>query len=175
MAKTASKKPARKIGPDKFRTQELAKIHIAKKWAGDNKPSFNQESYEAIILEVSNKRTTSSGDLDWKERQLVIKRFKELGWEDQPGRKAFSSPDKGRSGGVKTRRLADDPQSVMLRAMWIQLHQAGKVKDPSEKALCKFVKRMTKVDALDWLNDRQVTVVKKALKDWLEREVQNVA
>ncbi len=70
---------------------------------------------------------------------------------------------------AKARRLADDPQSVMLRAIWIQLHQAGKVKDPSERALCKFAKRMTHKDALEWLSDRDVTVVKKALKDWFER------
>lgn len=68
-----------------------------------------------------------------------------------------------------TRRLADDPQSKMLRAFWIQLHQAGKVTDPAESALCAFVKRMTRKDALEWLSERDVTVVKKALKDWLER------
>ena len=68
-----------------------------------------------------------------------------------------------------TRRLADDPQSKMLRAYWIQLHEAGKVTNPAELALCAFVKRMTRKDALEWLSDRDVTVVKKALKDWLER------
>ena len=67
------------------------------------------------------------------------------------------------------RRPADDPQSKMLRAYWIQLHQAGKVTNPAESALGAFVKRMTGKGALEWLSDRDVTVVKKALKDWLER------
>jgi len=57
----------------------------------------------------------------------------------------------------------------MLRALWIQLHQADKVKDSSERALCSFVRRLTRKDALQWLSDRDVTVVKKALEDWLKR------
>ena len=68
-----------------------------------------------------------------------------------------------------TRRLADDPQSKMLRALWIQLHQEGKVTNPAESALCAFVKRMTRKDALEWLSERDITVFKKALNDWLER------
>ena len=81
------------------------------------------------------------------------------------------APKKAKS----SRRLADDPQSKMLRAYWIQLHQAGKVTNPAESALCAFVKRMTRKDALEWLNDRDVTVVKKALKDWLERPAKEAA
>ncbi|NVN93242.1 MAG: DUF1018 domain-containing protein [Desulfuromonadales bacterium] len=57
----------------------------------------------------------------------------------------------------------------MLRGLWIELHNLGAVKDPSEKALCSFVKRMTRKDALQWLTDRDVTVVKKALVDWTNR------
>lgn len=143
---------------DKFRREELAKIHIGKKWALENKPGFNQEAYEAIILEASNGRTATSADLNGIERQAVIRRFKELGWKDKPAAKAKA-----------TRRPADDPQSVMLRALWIQLHQAGKVKDSSEKALANFGKRLTGIDDIGWYGNRDVTVVKKALKDWLER------
>lgn len=68
-----------------------------------------------------------------------------------------------------TRRPADDPQSKMLRALWIELHQAGKVADPSEAALTKFVKNLVRVDDLGWLTNRNVTVCKKALNDWLKR------
>jgi len=91
-------------------------------------------------------------------------------WEKRkPAQKAFPSPKRGEAGRGASRRLADDPQSRMLRALWIQLHQADKVKDSSERALCSFVRRLTRKDALQWLSDRDVTVVKKALEDWLKR------
>lgn len=138
---------------DRFRREELAKIHIGKKDL-----NLSEEIYRDIVREAGG--VESAADLDWKGRAAVLERFKELGWKCKPAKKA---------GGVRPRRLADDPQSVMLRALWIQLHQAGKVKDPAESALCSFVKRMTRKDALQWLSDRDVTVVKKALKDWLER------
>ncbi|MFH1027334.1 MAG: regulatory protein GemA [Pseudomonadota bacterium] len=141
-----------KTGYDKYRREELAKIHIGKKELG-----LSDDIYRDIIFQAG--KVESSADLSWQGRQAVLARFRELGWICKPGKKA----------GVRPRRLADDPQSVMLRALWIQLHQAGKVKDPAESALCSFVKRMTRKDALQWLSDRDVTVVKKALKDWLER------
>jgi phage gp16-like protein len=139
---------------DRYRREELAKIHIGKKELG-----LSDDIYRDIVREASGGTTESSGDLNWQGRQKVLERFTELGWKCKPAKKA----------GVRPRCLADDPQSVMLRALWIQLHQAGKVKDPAESALCSFVKRMTRKDALQWLSDRDVTVVKKALVDWLER------
>ncbi|MFH1027795.1 MAG: regulatory protein GemA, partial [Pseudomonadota bacterium] len=138
---------------DRYRREELAKIHIGKK-----ELNLSDEIYRDILFHAGG--VESSADLDWQGRRAVLERYRELGWQSKPAKKA----------GVRAaRRLADDPQSKMLRALWIQLHQSGKVKDPSEAALCSFVKRMTRKDALQWLSDRDVTVVKKALKDWLER------
>ena len=140
---------------DKFRREELAKIHIAKKDL-----DLSDDIYRDILWHAG--KVESAADLDWQGRRAVLERFKELGWK--PAAKK-SAPV-----GAKTRRPADDPQSRMLRGLWIELHKAGKVKNPAESALNKFVKRMTKVDDLGWLNDRQVTVMKKALTDWLERD-----
>ncbi|NVO00923.1 MAG: regulatory protein GemA [Geobacteraceae bacterium] len=150
---------------NRFKTAEIQKIQIARRQLG-----LSEEIYRDIIREASGGKTESSTKLTWQGRRDVLERMKELGFIAKPAKKA-SSPAKVRSGKVEvnSRRQADDPQSKMLRALWIQLHQEGKVKDSSEAALCSFVKRMTGVDALDWLSDRQVTVCKKALKDWLER------
>jgi phage gp16-like protein len=130
----------------------LQKIHIGKKELG-----ISDDIYRDILRETTKKE--SSRDISDLQAARVLERFRELGWKPKAAKKAKAS-----------RRLADDPKSKMLRALWIQLHQAGKVADPSEAALCKFVKRMTRVDALEWLSDRNVTVVKKALTDWLARE-----
>ena len=137
---------------------QIKKIHALK-----GALQMDDETYRAVLKEYGVKSSTKLSiakadellqDLEGKALALGV-------WEiRKPARKAK----------VKSaRRLADDPQSKMIRAYWIQLHQAGKVKDPAESALCSFVKRMTRKDALEWLSDRDVTVVKKALKDWLER------
>jgi phage gp16-like protein len=67
------------------------------------------------------------------------------------------------------RRLADDAQSRKIRALWLELHNAGKVRNPSEASLCAYVKRMTDVDALQWLSSSDASGVIEALKKWLKR------
>ena len=135
---------------------QIKKIHALK-------GAMNMEDAEYRKL-LSDFKVKSSTKLSIPRADELIKDLEEKAvamgvWEKRkPARKAQAK-----------RRLADDPQSKMIRAYWIQLHQAGKVTDPSEAALCKFVKRMTRKDDLSWLSERDVTVVKKALKDWLER------
>lgn len=68
-----------------------------------------------------------------------------------------------------TRKLADDAQSRMIRGIWIELHEIGAVRDSSEKALAAYVKRMTSVDALQWLDAKQAQTVIEALKKWRKR------
>jgi phage gp16-like protein len=138
--------------------QQIKKIHILK-----SALKIDDDTYRATLTgygaKSSKDRGFTIGKADEMIQDLVEKAVAAGVWETRkPARKAKT-----------TRRLADDPQSKMIRAYWIQLHQAGKVTNPAESALCAFVKRMTRKDALDWLNDRDVTVVKKALKDWLER------
>lgn len=68
-----------------------------------------------------------------------------------------------------TRKLADDDQSRMIRGLWIELHKMGAVRDSSEAALASYVKRMTKVAALQWLDVKQAQLVIEALKKWHKR------
>lgn len=68
-----------------------------------------------------------------------------------------------------TRKLADDDQSKMIRGIWIELHEMGAVRDPSEKALASYVKRMTGMAALQWLGVKQAQTVIEALKKWRKR------
>ncbi len=58
----------------------------------------------------------------------------------------------------------------MIRGLWIELHEAGKVRDPSEKALGAYVFRMIRNSALQWCSTADKTVIIEALKKWLARE-----
>ncbi len=154
MAKTAPKNPR---GADKYRREELAKIHIAKKDL-----NLSDDIYRDILYQAGG--VESSADLDYRGRAAVLDRFAELGWEAKS--KGGTSP---RSHAHSSRRLADDPQSKKIRALWLELHSAGKVRDSSEKALASYVERMTCVAALQWLDSKQAQTVIESLKKWLDR------
>jgi phage gp16-like protein len=153
-------KPARKNSSyDKFRGPELAKIHIGKKDLG-----LDDDTYRDILREAG--RVESSADLDYRGRMAVLERFKELGWRPKCRARAPGTGDRGKR---LSRPLADDPQSKKIRALWLDLHAAGKVRDSSERALASYCKRMTGRDALQWLSTGEASRVIEALKQWLER------
>lgn len=151
-------------GANKHRSAEITKIQIAKRWALDNLPGFDDDTYRDLLQEAGGKR--SSTDLDWRGRMAVLKRFAELGWVAIPAKKAHTTPAPGES---VCRRQADDDQSKMCRGLWIDLHTLGEVRNPSEKALNGFVKRMTKIADLSWCKDDHKYVVIEALKDMRAR------
>lgn len=136
---------------DNTRNRELAQIHIAKKDLG-----LDDETYRAVLFTVA--RVHSSADLDFHGRNAVLRHFKARGWINKPARKAKIS-----------RPLASDDQSRKIRALWLELHAAGAVADPSEAALASYVKRITTVDALQWLTTAQASRVIETLKKWLDR------
>lgn len=69
-----------------------------------------------------------------------------------------------------TRTLAGDAQSKKIRSLWLSLHDDGIVRDPSEASLANYVKRLTGVEALQWLSTAQASGVIEALKKWQQRE-----
>lgn len=133
------------------RNNELAQIHIAKKDL-----ALDDETYRAMLFTVA--RVTSSKDLDFHGRKAVLRHMVARGWKNKPASKA-----------KQTRPLADDVQSRKIRALWLELHAAGAVDDSSEAALASFVKRITKVSALQWLSPVQASNVIEVLKKWLAR------
>ena len=140
---------------DRYRTQEIAKIHVAKRDLG-----LDEEAYRAVLLGAAG--VDSAAKLDWRQRAAVLRRLEELGWKPAPARKATGK-------GKPARKLADDPQSKKIRALWLDLHQLGIVRDPSEAALASYVKRMTGVAALQWLSSVDAIRVIEALKKWRDR------
>lgn len=61
------------------------------------------------------------------------------------------------------RRYVDDQQMKMIRGLWIELHKAGKVRNPSEEALGAFVRRQTRQD-MGALSPAAAAAVIEALK-----------
>lgn len=135
------------------RKQLIKLIHVARRELG-----MQEEDYRAMLANIPQlEGATSSAKLSIPKLNLVLETLKAKGFKVVP------------KGNPQSRKLADDPQSRLIRHLWLSLHTAGKVRDSSEQALAKYVARLTKVDQLQWLDGKQATVVIESLKQWLER------
>lgn len=153
--------------PTTFATRraELAKIHMAAEQLGmDTGDKDEGSEYRSMLWTVACVR--SAAELDWAGRKKVLDHLKacgaKLGFEGKP----------------QSRALATDPQSKKLRALWLEMHTLGIIKNPDESALCAFVKRETGVAALQWLKPAQASQVIERLKQWklrAEEKAENVA
>lgn len=137
--------------PDRAHLIKL--IHVARRDL-----AMAEDSYRAVIVGASKGRTSSSKDLRVPELEAALDHMKRCGFSVKPAKKAQQS-----------RPLANDLQSKKIRALWLELHQAGKVRDPSETALASFVKRSSGVEALQWLTGAQASRIIEHLKKWQDR------
>ena len=92
------------------------------------------------------------------ELNRVLEHMKRKGFKVRPAASAAPS-----------RALAQFPQALKIRALWRFLHQLGAVRNPSEAALAAYVKRLTVVDALQWITGEQAARIIETLKKWAER------
>ena len=107
----------------------------------------------------------SASTLSNTELFKAVEEMKRLGFKVKP-----------KNGNKKPgRALADDAQSKKIRALWLELHAAGKVRDPSERALAHWVAGQVKsshgIEALQWLDSHQASRLIEQLKKWLKRPV----
>lgn len=127
---------------------DLAKIHIAKKQL-----AMDDDAYRAMLKNIGG--VESAKDLSQSAVGRVLAHLKRCGF------KAVAKKS--------DRKQADDAQSRKIRALWLQLHQLGAVRDPSEQALAAWIRRMGKVDALQWLPTDVASKAIEELKQWIKR------
>ncbi len=135
------------------RARLIRLIHVARRDL-----AMADDSYRNIVAQCANGKT-SAADCEVDELEAVLRHLKACGFKVKPAKAAKTA----------TRALADDGQSRKLRALWLTLHQAGTVRDPSEAALAAFCKRHTGVEALQWLTAAQASRRIEHLKQWLAR------
>ena len=142
-----------KLTQEAQRKQLIKLIHVARRELG-----MQDEDYRAMLANIPGlDGATSSAELTIPKLKLVLETLKSKGFRVAPRSKKPQA------------KLADDPQSKLIRHLWLSLYTAGKVRDPSESALAKYAARLTKVDQLQWLNSSQAAVVIESLKQWLDR------
>lgn len=134
----------------------LAKIHIAKKQLG-----LDDETYRQALKREVNKDSCANMTPD--ELETVLKAFKKQGFKTR-----LNSNKKRLSPKSETLPLNEINK---IRAIFIQMGKDGFLRDASEPALSGFVKRMTKVDSVQWLKYKDAVKVLEALKLWHKREM----
>lgn len=134
------------------RTRLIKLIHVARR-----ELDMDDDTYRLMLANMKGLGgATSSAVLSVPKLLLVLEQLKQRGFKVRPNKKA-------------KRPMADDDQSKKIRALWLTLHEIGEVRDPSEAALVKFVRGMTKVAALQWLSTAQASQVIENLKQWQQR------
>lgn len=130
------------------RKRELAKIHIAIKELG-----LDEGAYRALLRRVAG--VESARDLDALGRARVLDELRRSGWRSRP-------PGGGRA-------QDNSPQTQKIRALWLDLYDAGLVANPSDRALNAWVYRMTGIADLRWVDADQRRQLIEALKKWRQR------
>lgn len=124
-------------------------IHVAKR---DLK--LDDDTYRHLLCETTKKESTR--DMSVPQLERVLATLKARGF-------VVKSKQAG------TRAQAKDPQSKKIRQLWLQLKMLNALNDSSEAALAAYVKCITGVAALQWLNSQQASLVIETLKKWLIR------
>lgn len=139
--------------------QKLIKfIHVAKRDL-----RLGDDVYRLLLKSATGKMSTTAMSVPELEKALEAMKVK--GFKVRHKTRPHPNPSpKGR--GATSRAVDQAAQSRKIRALWLGLHRAGIVRYPNESALAAYVKRMTGVEALQWLDEHQASRVIEQLKKW---------
>lgn len=124
---------------------DLAKIHLAKRQLG-----LDDTAYRSLLRNVAG--AESAAVLDRAGRLMVLEHLRWLGFSPRPAR-----------------RRASPGQFRKIRALWLDLHRNGLVRDPTEPAMRRYIRRMTGLARPDRLSLEQASTVIETLKQWRKR------
>ena len=123
---------------------DYAKINIACKELGIDKRQLISDRYG---LE-------SSKDLNPRQLGDLLGHFRALGWRIKRKPDSRATPK------------YEQPIQRKVVAMWITLGRRGVVRNASNQALQRYVKRMSGMDDLKWCNGYQCNLIVESLKAW---------
>lgn len=109
---------------------------------------LSESDYRNLLAQVGVK---TAKDLDSKKLAVVMSSLGKLGWKTTDHRP--SGNDSGTGNHATTAQLR------MLEGLWME-----KAKVKTSEALSAFVKRITKIDKVEWLTTYHIKKVKKAIE-----------
>lgn len=132
------------------RIQLIKIIHVAKR-----ELQMDEETYRQLLNTYSG--VDSLREMDVKQLNQILDAMKKIGFKVRTQK--------------KEKLTATDEQSRKIRSLWLEMADAGFIRDRTERAINVYVHRITGVSRLDWLNTSAASRVIETLKRWQSREV----
>ncbi|OPH34994.1 gp16 family protein [Moraxella equi] len=120
-------------------------IHI-----GKAKLHLDDETYRDILAYTTGKSSTK--DMSLTELNVVLTELK----------------NKGFTTTIPRIKRPNDPQSRLIRHLWLSLHDLGAVKDPSETALNTYIQHQAGEEFSRLESDKKSQII-EMLKKWRTR------
>ncbi|MDO6542794.1 gp16 family protein [Photobacterium sanguinicancri] len=140
------------------RNRLIQLIHVGKR-----ELALDDDTYRALLF--ANGEHSSCSKMNIKQLELVLSVMEIQGFKRQGkgGKTPFKHRLSPKAGKAKHAEIDK------IRAIWITMYHQGIVRDRSEVALDAYVRRMTKISHVGWLNKKQASMVLEALKSWVAR------
>ena len=158
--RSAPAKGGRGRGGEQRRKKMLAAVHIAKGQLG-----LDEQAYRDALESIVGKR--SAGDCSLPELGKVLDAFRRAGAVSSE-RSPQPPLSKGGNGSKAAPRYREG-QLGKLVVLWRELHEAGKVEQFTEVALCGWCFKRFGVERPEWLDGKQRGKAIEMLKQWLAR------
>ncbi|MFY4004696.1 gp16 family protein [Achromobacter denitrificans] len=126
-------------------------VHIARR-----ELKLDTETYRAALQAATDGKKDSCSLMSAAELQQALDHFKRFGF-------------KVRLKARPSRPVDLHATSKKIRALWLLLHDLGAIENASEEALAAYVKRITGVEALQWIDGRQAERTIESMKKWAIR------
>lgn len=141
---------------DAYKNSLIQLIHV-----GRRDLRLAEDDYRAMLVEQTGKN--SAAKLGIRDLEKVVEHLKSRGF-------VIRAKPKGKAAPARRERIPQSGDQVRkIRSLWLELRDLGVLRDSSEAALGKYVKRIVGVDRLEWLGSLEGSQVIETLKQWVER------
>ncbi|MGE8612771.1 MAG: gp16 family protein [Achromobacter veterisilvae] len=130
-------------------------VHLARR-----ELKLDTETYRAALRAVTDGKKDSCSLMSAAELQQALDHFKRFGFKVRLKARLKARP---------SRPIDQHATSKKIRALWLLLHDLGATENASEEALAAYVKRITRVEALQWIDGQQAERTIETMKKWAMR------
>jgi hypothetical protein len=141
-------------GSSSVRARNMRALHVGKKKLG-----WDDDTYRDVLDQITRKR--SATECSDAELGMVLDFMRERGFGRAPGQAAPSRDERAGKGAAT--------QLSLIKQLWSALASGGHLSDGSDDGLRAFGKRITGIDAPEFMNVAQRVKVIEGLKGWMKR------
>lgn len=133
---------------------QITKIHIAK-----SQLKLSDENYRDLLsgfITDSGKPAVSCKDLTCDQAEVLLNRFKAMGWKEY----SKGKPKKYEELANRDSKFATPKQLRMLEAIWM-----SKAREKTEKSFLKFIMRVSGRNHISFVLKNDVQKIKKGIEN----------